>query len=61
MLIEIVSRFIEVCGNMGADFVDDVGAVVVDSFVELSCCASNVLFVTFGAGDEVYYVGSSTG
>ena len=30
--------------------------VVVDSGVEL-CCTSNVLFVTLGAGDEVYYVG----
>ena len=46
---------------MGADFVDDVGAVVVDSGVELLCCASNVLFVTFGAGDEVYYVGRGAG
>ena len=46
---------------MGAYFVDDVGAVVVDPVVKLLCCASNVLFATFGAGDEVYYVGRGAG
>ena len=46
---------------MGADFVDDVGVVVVDFGVELLCCASNVLFVTVGAGNEVYYVGRGAG
>ena len=46
---------------MGAYFVDNVGVVVVDSGVELLCCAPNVLFVTLGAGDEVYYVGRGAG
>ena len=46
---------------MGANFVDNVGAVVVDSGVELLCCAPNILFVAFGAGDEVYYVGRGAG
>ena len=35
--------------------------VVVDSGVELLCCASDILFVTLGAGDEVYYVGRGAG
>ena len=45
---------------MGAYFVN-VGAVVVESGIELLCCGSNVLFVTFSAGDEVYYVGRGAG
>ena len=32
---------------MGADFVDDVCAVVVDSGVELLCCASNITIVCY--------------
>ena len=35
--------------------------MVVDSDVELLCCTSNILVVTLGAGDEVYYVGRGAG
>ena len=52
-----MTLFVEVCSNMHANFVDDIGAVVIDSGVELLCCTSYILSVAFGAGDEVYYVG----
>ena len=54
VVIEVKSREVEVCGDVRADSVDNIGLVVVDSGVQLLCCASYVLFVAFDAGDEVY-------
>ena len=45
VLIEDVSRKVEVCSNQCADSIEDVGSVMVDSDVKLLCCASNILFV----------------
>ena len=53
VFVENVSRFVEVRSNMRANFFDDIGAVVIDSRVELLCCTSYILFVAFGAGGEV--------
>ena len=61
MFIEDMSRLTEICCNTCADFVDDVGAMVVDSRVELLRCASYILLFTFGAGDEVYKVAGCAG
>ena len=40
VVIEVMSREVEVCGDVRADSVDNIGSVVVDSGVQLLCCAS---------------------